>query len=381
MKFIHLGDLHLGKKVNEFSMIEDQKYILKEIEKIIKEQEVDAVLIAGDVYDRSIPSEEAVELFDTFLTQMSSLGKKVFVISGNHDSEERLNFGSHLFSAKGIHIAGKYEGQIKCVDLSDDYGAIHIWLMPYVRASKVGFYYPEDDTSTYDAAFRTAIGKCDVNEDERNVIIAHQFVAGRSEDPELAGSESAMLSVGTVEKIGFDCFDAFDYVALGHIHGCQAVGRETCRYSGSPLKYSLNLRELSKEKTVPVITMNEKGNVLVECIPLKPFRQVRRIKGELKKLLENAVDTNDYIYATLTDEEIQFDAMARIQEVYPNTMKLDYENHRTKGVLEEDVDCESEGKSFRELVEDFYKLILGDEPSAQEWNIIEEVAKEAGVIE
>lgn len=381
MKFIHLGDLHLGKNVNEFSMIGDQKYILNEIIEIIKKESVDAVLIAGDIYDRSIPSEEAVKLFDAFLTKLSEMGKAVFAISGNHDSDERLNFGSRLFTANQIYIAGRYDGEIEHIDIEDEHGVIHVWLMPYVKASRVAHFYPEDDTSTYDAAFRTAIGKCNVNLSDRNVILVHQFVTGKSEEPELAGSESAMLHVGTIEKIGSDCFDEFDYVAMGHIHGCQAVGRETCRYAGSPLKYSLNQREINSEKTVPVITMSEKGNVKVEKFRLKPLREVRRIKGKLKELLENAVDTDDYIYATLTDEAVQFDAMARLQEVYPNTMKLDYDNETTRALQEFDGEADTEGKSFQELVFDFYKLINGSEPSEEEWKIMQEVAKEAGVVE
>lgn len=381
MKFIHLGDLHLGKNVNEFSMIEDQKYILNEIIKIIKKESVDAVLIAGDIYDRSIPSEEAVKLFDSFLTELSRMGKSVFAISGNHDSDERLNFGSRLFTANHIYIAGRYDGEIECIDVEDEHGVIHVWLMPYVKASRVAHFYLDADTSTYDAAFRTAIGKCNVNSSERNIILVHQFVTGKGEEPELAGSESAMLNVGTIEKISSDCFDSFDYVAMGHIHGCQAVGRETCRYAGSPLKYSLNQREMNREKTVPVITMSEKGNVKVEKFPLKPLREMRRIKGELKYLIENAVDTDDYIYATLTDETVQFDAMSRLQEVYPNTMKLDYENEATRAIQEFDGAADTEGKSFRELVFDFYQLINGSEPSEEEWKIMQEVAKEAGVIE
>lgn len=381
MKFIHLGDLHLGKNVNEFSMIEDQKYILNEIIEIIKRESVDAVLIAGDIYDRSIPSEEAVKLFDSFLTELSRMGKSVFAISGNHDSDERLNFGSRLFTANRIYIAGRYDGKIEHIDVEDEHGVIHVWLMPYVKASRVAHFYPDEDTSTYDAAFRTAIGKCNVDSSERNLILVHQFVTGKSEEPELSGSESVMLNVGTIEKISSDCFDSFDYVAMGHIHGAQAVGRETCRYAGSPLKYSLNQRELNREKTVPVITLSEKGKVKVEKFPLKPLREIRRIKGELKYLIENAVDTDDYIYATLTDETIQFDAMSRLQEVYPNTMKLDYDNESTRAIQEFDGAADTEGKSFQELVFDFYKIINGSEPSEEEWEILQEVAKEAGVIE
>lgn len=381
MKFIHLSDLHLGKNVNEFSMIEDQKYILNQIVELIQKESIDAVLIAGDIYDRAVPSEEAVKLFDLFLTKLSEMEKLVFVISGNHDSDERLNFGSRLFTANHIYIAGRYDGTIECVDIEDEYGLIHVWLMPYIKASRVAHFYPKEDTSTYDAAFRTAIGKCDLQLSERNIILVHQFVTTKGSELELAGSESTVLNVGTIDKIGAECFDAFDYVAMGHIHSGQAVGRETCRYAGSPLKYSLNQREINAQKTVPIITMCEKGRVKVENVPLKPLHEVRRIKGQLNQLLQNAVDTQDYIYATLTDETIQFDAMARLQEVYPNTMKLDYDNQSTKALQETEGVTDTDGKSFYELVSEFFQLINGNEPDEADWKILEEVAKEAEVIE
>lgn len=380
MKFLHLGDLHLGKTVYEFNMIEDQKYILNQILGMIKEYRVDAVLLAGDIYDRSVPSEEAVKLLDWFLTELVKMGKKVFAISGNHDSDERLNFGSRLFQSNDVYITGRYDGVIESIDLEDEFGPLHIWLMPYVKASRVAHFYPNDDTSTYSAAFRTAIGKCNVKKEERNLILVHQFVTGKEKEPEILGSETAAVSVGTIEKIEVDCFDDFDYVAMGHIHGCQAVGRETCRYAGSPLKYSLNAKEINSMKTVPIVTMEEKGNVNIELIFLKPRREIRHIKGRLKDLLENAVETDDYIYATLTDEETQFDAMARLQEVYPNTMKLDYDNSATRAVMDFDEVMDTESKSFHELVTDFYRLINGSEPDQEEWNIIEEAARESGVI-
>lgn len=380
MKFLHLGDLHLGKTVYEFNMIEDQKYILNQILDLIKVHGVDGVLLAGDIYDRSVPSEEAVKLLDWFLTELVKMGKKVFAISGNHDSDERLNFGSRLFQSNDVYITGRYDGVIESIDLEDEFGPLHIWMMPYVKASRVAHFYPDDDTSTYSAAFRTAIGKCNVKKEERNLILVHQFVTGKEKEPEILGSETAAVSVGTIEKIDVDCFDDFDYVAMGHIHGCQAVGRETCRYAGSPLKYSLNAKEINSMKTVPIITMEEKGKVNIELIFLKPRREIRHIKGDLKDLLENAVETDDYIYATLTDEETQFDAMARLQEVYPNTMKLDYDNSATRAVMDFDEVMDVESKSFHELVTDFYRLINGGEPDQDEWKIIEEAARESGVI-
>lgn len=381
MKFIHLADLHLGKNVNDFSMIEDQKYILNEIISIIKAENIDGVLIAGDIYDRTVPSEEAVKVLDGFLTQLALMKKKVFAVSGNHDSDERLSFGSRLFEANDIYIAGRYDGNVQVVDVEDDHGALHIWMMPYIKASRVAHFYPDDDTSTYDSAFRTALAKCTLMDSERNLIVVHQFVAGKSKEPEIAGSETAVMNVGNIDMIGSDCFDAFDYVAMGHIHGCQAVGRETCRYAGSPLKYSLSEREINSSKTVPVITMGSKGDVQVELIDLKPRREVRHIRGRLQELIQNAIDTDDYIYATLTDDDIQFDAMARLQEVYPNTMKLDYDNTATRAMADTDMNIETDGKSFNELISEFFIRYSGQEPDEKEWEIISEIAKEAGVIE
>ena len=380
MKVLHLADIHLGKSVNEFSMIEEQKYILEKILEIGKEQNVDAVLIAGDVYDRSVPSEEAVKLLDWFLTELVKLSIAVFVISGNHDSDERLQFGSALLRAEQVYIAGRYDGDVEHITLTDEYGPFHVWLLPYVKASRVAHYFPEGNTSSYDAAVRTALSACKMNVEERNIILTHQFVTGKSEDPMLAGSESAMLSVGTVEKIGYDSFDSFDYVAMGHIHSSQAVGRETCRYAGSPLKYSLNQREIQSQKTVPMVTFGAKGSVVVELIPLIPRREIRHIKGTLKDLITNAVDVEDYIYATLTDEQTQFDAMARLQETYPHVMKLDYDNLASRSLQACEAE-ETEGKTFEELMAEFYQWMNGTEASSEEWKILQEVAREAGVIE
>ena len=336
MKLIHLGDLHIGKSLNEYSLIEDQKYILNELINLIDRKNVDGVILAGDIYDRSIPSEEAVKVLDEFLTKLAIMGKKVFAVSGNHDSDERLNYGSRLFEANDIYIAGRYEGDIRCIDVSDEHGVLHVWLMPYVKASRVAHYFPDAKIDSYDSAFKTALGNCDVNTDERNIIITHQFVAGSSsgEEPQLAGSETGIMNVGTIDRVSVDCFDDFDYVAMGHIHRSQAVGRDTCRYSGSLLKYSLEENEINSEKSIPLITFGEKGKIDIELITLKPLREVRHIRGSLLDLIWNSVDTDDYIYATLTDEETQFDAKARLQEVYPHVMKHKYDNKETSAFLE-----------------------------------------------
>lgn len=381
MKFIHLGDLHLGKSVNEFSMIPDQEYILKEITEMARERTVDAVLISGDVYDRAVPGEEAVRVLDDFLSELSSEGIRVLLISGNHDSDERLNFGSRLFADSGVYIAGKYEGALQHVMLDDAYGPVHFWLLPFVKASLVRHYYPEEDTSTYDAAVRTAI-RCgaDVDPDERNVILAHQFVTGRETAPVFAGSELARPeTVGTVEQVSYDAFDAFDYVALGHIHSPQRVGRKTCRYSGSPLKYSLS--EIGQDKSVPVVTMGEKGDVQVELLPLHPLHDMRHIKGKIDDLLskENIVDPDDYMYVTLTDEDTVWEAMARIQKVYPNAMKLDYHNSHTEAIQDFDFSDVTVGRTFEDIIRDFYAIQRGGEPTEEEWEILHEIAEEAGI--
>ena len=380
MKIIHLSDLHLGKHLNEFSLIEDQKYILNKILEIIAEKNIDVVLIAGDIYDRTVPSEEAVNLLDYFFTELAAMKKHVFAISGNHDSDDRLNFGRKLFTAKNIYINGRYDGNIPFYDVNDEFGTVHFWLMPFVKASRVAHFYPDEDNSSYDKAFRTAISKCNINENERNVILTHQFVSGQDE-PELSGSEASILNIGNIDRITSDCFNQFDYVAMGHIHSGQMVGRETCRYSGTPLKYSIGDRDIKNEKTVPVVTMKEKSNVEIELVPLKPLRNVRHIRGNLKDLISHAEDTDDFVYATLTDEDTQHDAMARLQEVYPHTVRLDYDNARTRALVNNDADLEVEGKSFEELMTDFYHMINGTEPSEKEWELLKDVAEEAGVFE
>lgn len=381
MKFIHLADLHLGKNVNDFSMIEDQKYILEKIIETVVDENIDAVIIAGDIYDRSIPSEEAVKLLDSFITNLAKHDKKVFAISGNHDSDERLNFASKLLSQEGIYIGGRYEGHMETIKVEDEFGVINIWLMPYIRASRVAHYHPDGDTSTYDAAFKTVISACEINSQERNIIVAHQFVTAKGNEPELAGSEIVMMNVGTLDKIGSDCFDAFDYVALGHIHSGQQVGKATCRYAGSILKYSLNKREINSVKTMPIVTLGEKGRVEVELKTIEPLRDVRHIKGRLEDLIKNAVDTEDYIYATLTDEDIRLDGMARMREVYPHIMKLDYDNEATRAMAESDAHIETEGRSFEQLMSDFFEIYHGMELNEAEWKHIMEAAKEAGVIQ
>ena len=379
MRFIHLGDLHLGKNVNEFSMIKDQEYILNKVVSIIEDKKLDAVVIAGDIYDRSVPSEEAVKLYNDFLKAVVSKGANVFVISGNHDSDVRTDFGSWMMEECGVYVSGVYDGSVKSVTVEDEYGEVCFHLLPYIKAPYVRNFYPDADITSYDSALRVAVSKCEVDKDKRNVILAHQFIAGKSSGPEFAGSENDALNVGTIECAGYDIFDDFDYVALGHIHSPQSIGRDTVRYAGSPLKYSLEDREISRDKMFTIVELKEKNNVEIELIPIRPLREVRHIKGHLKDILESAEDTDDYIYATLTDEESQYEAMARLREIYPNTMKMDYDNSSTRHIAEES-NIVTDGKSFEELMEDFFTFSRGSGPDEKEWDIIKKVAKEAGVI-
>ncbi len=381
MRFLHLGDLHLGKSLGDFDLIGDQKYILDQILAVIREKTVDAVLIAGDVYDKAIPSEAATNLLDYFLCHLAETGVKTFLISGNHDSDDRLNYGSRLFQDNQIFISSVFRGELEKYTVEDEQGEVDVYLLPFVKASQVRHYFPDAKIDSYDDAVRVIIEHAHLDRQKRNVIVAHQFVAGRSEDPVLAGSESiGTQSVGLVEKISYDCFDPFDYVALGHIHSPQKVGREEVRYAGSPLKYSLS--EVNHIKSVPLVTLAEKGKVSVELIPLSPMRDLRHIKGSIRELLDkkHVQSPEDFIYATLTDEEIIGDAMGIFQQVYPNTVKIDYDNSHTREIEQVDLSHIVENKSFSELISDFYQLMYQCEISEEEMDYMKMVAREAGVI-
>lgn len=382
MKLLHLGDLHIGKSVNDYSMIEDQKYILDQVLDIAQEQSVDGVLIAGDVYDKSVPSEEAVRIFDYFLCQLADRQISTFIISGNHDSDERLHFGSALFETNGIYIASKYEGTLAKQTLTDEYGNVNIYLLPFVKASQVRHFWQDEKIESYDQAVRVVVDHADMDTEERNILVAHQFVAGRGSEPKFGGSENAAVqNVGAVEMVGTDCFTAFDYVALGHIHSPQKVGRDTIRYSGSPLKYSLS--EIDNQKSVPIVTLGKKGDVEIELVPLQPLRDMRHLRGRMEQILnqENIVSQEDYIYVTLTDEYSIPDAMAVIRQSYPNTMKIDYDNSHTRAAGQIDVSQVTQEKSFIEIISDFYQMIYGCEMSEEERKLMMEVAGEAGVID
>lgn len=371
MKLIHLSDLHIGKRVNEFSMLEDQEYILKEIIGIIEAERPDGVMIAGDVYDRPVPPAEAVRLFDTFLTSLADLGAPVFMISGNHDSPERLSFGSRLMQGRRVYIAPVYAGEAEPVELKDEFGIVRVYMLPFVKPATVHRYFPEEEIGDYDQALRCAVGhiegKCGAppeipfDPSARNILIAHQFVAGAS------CCESEELSIGGLDQVGADVFDDFDYVALGHLHGPQRVGRDTLRYCGTPLKYSFS--EAGHKKSVTVVNLSEKGNIKLETRPLTPLRDMREIRGSYDQITARIfyrdMALDDYLHVTLTDEEDILDAIGCLRAIYPNIMKLDYDNRRTR----EGHNVEAAAvrhKTPRELFMELYQLQNNQEMSPEQ---------------
>lgn len=352
MKFIHLSDLHLGKRVNEFSMIEDQEYILTKIINVIDEEEPDGVLIAGDVYDRTIPSEDAMKLWDNFLIKLAKRKVPVYAISGNHDSAVRFADHSKLVETTGIHLAPVFNGEVEMVSVEDKDGKVNIYMLPFVKPVVVRQFFPEEEIKDYTDACRVVVEHMNVNEKERNILIAHQFVTGA------ARCESEEVVVGGLDNVDVSVFDVFDYVALGHIHGKQSIGRETVRYCGTPLKYSFS--EKDHQKSVSVVEIGKKGEVVIREIPLVPKHDLREIKGTYEELTckknYDGTPVDDYIHAVLTDEDDIPDAMGKLQIIYPNLMKLSYDNKRTRENRKIEDIQDIEKKSELELFEEFYEM-------------------------
>ena len=352
VELIHLSDLHIGKRVHEFSMIEDQKYILAQILAVVKEERADGVILAGDIYDKPVPPAEAVVVFDEFLTSLAQLSVPVFVISGNHDSAERLSFGARLLGGRGIFLSPVYEGSVEPVRLADEYGEVCVYLLPFVKPAVVRHAFEEEEIKSYDDAVRAAVAHMEVDTGKRNVLVAHQFVTGASR------CESEELSVGGVDQVDVEAFEVFDYVALGHLHSPQQVGRETVRYCGTPLKYSFS--EAEQEKSVTVVEMKEKGNVEIRKIPLKPLRDMRKIRGTYLDVTAlscyQGTNTEDYLQITLTDEEDIPDGMQKLRVIYPNLMWLQYDNKRTRESRVVEGAGDVERKSELELFEEFYEI-------------------------
>jgi len=326
VKFFHISDLHLGKRVNEFSMVDDQSDILQKIAQYVKNEKPDAVLIAGDVYDKPMPTVEAVQLLDWFLAQLNDLGTSVFMVSGNHDSAERMAFGAGLLKNSSVYISQSYRGQLAPIPLEDEHGRLNVWLLPYIKPALVRRELDRQDIASYTEALAAVLSNIPIDHAERNILVAHQFVTGAET------SESEELYIGGSENVDGSLFDAFDYVALGHLHRPQHIRRETLRYCGTPLKYSFS--EANDKKTVTVVDMGKKGEAAISELPLAPLHEMRAIRGTYNELMsrENYIGTNtdDYIRAILTDEQEEPDARRKLELVYKNLMSLEYDNRRTQ---------------------------------------------------
>lgn len=352
MKLIHLSDLHLGKRVNGFSMLDDQRYILREILKIIDRETPDGILIAGDVYDKSVPPAEAVALLDEFLVELSRRQLQVYLISGNHDSPERLAFGGRLMDQSGVHVAPVYDGRIVSFTQQDRWGSVEIFLLPFLKPAHVRRFFPDDPIDSYTDALRTVLSHAAVPTNKRTVLVTHQFVTGASR------CDSEDLSVGGSDNVDAAVFASFDYVALGHIHNPQSAGAPHIRYCGTPLKYSFS--EAAHEKSVTVVELGEKGEVDIRAIPLHPLRDMAELRGTYESLTfrgfyEGTTYPQDYLHITLTDEEDIPDAISKLRVIYPNLMQLSYDNARTRaGALAAPTEQTAQ-KSPLELTEAFYE--------------------------
>lgn len=354
MKLMHLADLHLGKRVNEFSMLEDQKYVLEQVLRLLDEERADGLMIAGDIYDRQIPPIEAVRLFDDFLTKLAGRNIPVYLISGNHDSIERVSFGARLMERSGIHMATEYDGTVDMVTVEDEYGMIDIYLLPFLKPAQVRAVWGEEaeQIRTYQEALSFVMSRITRNEKHRSILLAHQFVAGA------AVCDSEEHAVGGLDQVELSCFEGFDYVALGHLHGAQRVGRDNVRYAGTLLKYSFS--EVNHKKCVTMAELKEKGKVEIYSHPISPLHEMRDIRGSYAQVTNRAnyenTDTKDYVRITLTDEEDIFDAVGKLRVIYPNLMRLEYDNMRTRQHQNITVSEQEEEKTPFMLAEELFSL-------------------------
>ena len=372
MKFAHIADLHIGKRVHDFSMLEDQRYILEEMLRIFDEEKVEGVLIAGDVYDKTVPSAEAVQVFDDFITKLAKMEMPIYMICGNHDSAERLAFGAQLFENDGVYISPVYEGEVKKVEVEDVYGTVNIWLLPFLKPATVRHALQREDINTYEEGVVAALQGCEIDTEQRNILVAHQFVTGADR------SDSEETSVGGLDNVSEEVFEDFDYVALGHIHRAQKMGRETLRYSGTPLKYSFS--EADHKKSVTILELLEKGRVEIHVVPLVPRRDMRKMRGTYMEVTAKDAYTEenkmDYLQITLTDEEDVPGALQKLRTVYSNLMRLEYDNARTRENREVQAVEAQEQKSELELFEEFYELLNNESMKDEQVEFVEKLIQD-----
>lgn len=372
MKFLHLSDLHIGKTVHEFSMLEDQEYILKSILKAVNDEKPQIVLIAGDIFDRSIAPAEALQLFNDFLESIVRRNIEVFIISGNHDSADRLAFGSGLMEKSGVHISRVYNGNVAMHVIHDKYGEINLYMLPFLKPAQIKRFFPDNEIDTWTDAIRTVIDNMNIDETKRNILMTHQFVTGA------ATCDSEERNAGGADNVDADVFMTFDYAALGHLHGAQIIGKETIRYCGTPLKYSFS--EVNHTKTLTFAELGDKGNISIKELPLAPKRDMREIKGKYLEIssldFHEKQNKDDYIRITLTDEDDQPDAMQKLRVIYPKLMQLNYDNKRTRaeGMLA-DIEDVSQYKPV-ELFNMFYEQQNGSNLSEIQYEFLNSMIEE-----
>lgn len=383
MRFIHLADLHIGKKVNEFSMIEDQYFVLEQVLGILESRQIDGIILAGDIYDKVVPSAEAVQLLDWFLTEIAKREIPVYMVSGNHDSGERLAFGARLLERSQVYVASVFDGRLEPIILEDEYGVLKLYLLPFIKPAHVRKVLRERQENqsteeevlsiqTYQQAVETALEMADIQPEERNLLVAHQMVTGA------ARCDSEELSVGGIDNIDAALFEKFDYVALGHIHGPQSMTRDTIRYAGTLLKYSFS--ECSHSKSVTIVDIREKGNVVIETVPVKPLHDMRQIRGEYDVLMSRdfykGKNRQDYLKVILTDEEDVPEALGRLRTVYPNIMKLEYDNTRTKQSVNVQEAGAEESKNPLDYFGEFYEMQNNQKLSEAQQQFVKELIEQ-----
>lgn len=373
MRFLHLADLHIGKRVNGFSMIEDQKFVFEQVYNVIENEKIDGIIMAGDIYDKPVPSAEAVKLFDEMLTRLVSINLPIFVISGNHDSAERIGFGSDILSAAKVYMSRVYNGNLQKIELEDDYGKINVYLLPFIKPATVKNIYKEAEIKDYDDALEYVLSQEKIDETKRNVIVSHQFVTGATR------SESEEVSVGGLDNVSVENYEVFDYVALGHIHRAQQMGRESARYAGTLLKYSFS--EEKHNKSMTIVDLKEKGNIEIKEIPVKPLHDLKTIKGKFSKITSEEfykeLKKEDYYRAVLTDEDDILNAIGKLKSIYPNLMSMEYDNTRTRSYSVVDNVEIGETKSPLDYFEEFFEKQNGRKMSEKQRNYLLEILGEA----
>ena len=376
MKILHTADLHIGKNVNGFSMIEEQRHVLGQICDVARQQKPDAVLIAGDVYDKSVPSAEAVQLFDEFLTKLTesiASDAHIFIVSGNHDSPERIAFGAEIMRRQNIHLSPVYKGTVKPVIISDKDGPVAFYMLPFIKPVLVRHFFENEEINSYTDAMRLAIAKMNIDKSIRNVLICHQFVTNA------VRSESEETIVGGLDNVDAQVFADFDYVALGHLHRPQSCERPTIRYSGSPLKYSFS--EVNDKKTITIADIDANGSVEFNFIPTSPLHDWVDLRGTYNEL--TALQYYDskpelresYVRVTLTDENDIPDAINKLRTIYHNIMEVLYDNKRTrtKSIVVNDIDATKQ-KTPTELFAEFYEMQNGESSlTAEQQSFIDEI--------